>query len=183
MSQASSLPDTWSSLTSLQVLRFSGNSGTAAPFSALPPTWSQLNKLQQLSISNASFSLTGLPQSWSNMTSLRSFKLRNVTFLTAGQLLPSSWGGLSSLQTLEFELVSGLAGTLPSAWQQGLPALQQLHLNSVSNLTASLSDYLVLVNQAFRFTGANGTWQLSTLKLEGLGLSGGIPAAMWNATG
>jgi hypothetical protein len=110
--------------------------------------------------------------------------LCNVSFAAAGQLLPASWGsGLGSLQTLEFELVSGLVGPLPSAWQQGLPALQQLHMSSVPGLNASLTDYLTLANQPFRLPSANGTSSLVSLKLSDLGLSGSIPAAMFNNTG
>jgi hypothetical protein len=109
--------------------------------------------------------------------------LRNVSFAIPGQLLPLSWGGLTNLQALEFELVSGLAGPLPSTWQQGLPALQQLHLSAVSGVNASLSDYLVLVNQAFRVAGANNSADgFASLKLNDMGLSGLIPAAMYNNT-
>jgi hypothetical protein len=109
--------------------------------------------------------------------------LRNVSFAVNAQLLPLSWGGLTSLQTMEFELVSGLAGPLPSTWQQGLPALQQLHLSAVAGLNASLTDYLILVNQAFRVAGANNsTGGLVSLKLNDMGLTGPIPAAMYNNT-
>jgi hypothetical protein len=183
VSQQGPLPAEWSALTSLQILCISGNASTAAAFTSLPASWSQLWQLKELAISNTMFSNDGLPASWSNMTTLRSITLRNVSFAAAGQLLPAGWGSLPSLQALQFELVSGLAGPLPSTWQQGLPALQQLHLSSVSGLNASLADYLVLVNQAIRVADANSsTAGLISLKLDDMGLSGTIPAAMYNNT-
>jgi hypothetical protein len=183
VSQPGPLPAEWSTLTSLQVLRISGNTSSSAAFTSLPASWSQFWQLKELAIANATFTSGGLPASWSNMTALRSMTLRVVSFAAAGQLLPTSWGGLPSLQALEFDLVSGLAGPLPSTWQQGVPALQQLHLSSVAGLNATLTDYLVLVNQAFRAAGVNSsTVGLVSLRLDGLGLTGAVPAAMYNNT-
>ncbi|CUG88193.1 GP46-like surface antigen, putative [Bodo saltans] len=199
------LPDSWSSMTRLQLLLLNSNnlSGT------LPSLWSNMPSLQQLRLDDNSFtgtlpatwqswsgmmyislrgnSLNGtLPASWSTMTVLSYLYLSYNSFSGS---LPSSWSNMIAMQNLNLQSNS-LSGSLPSSWSS-MTALQTLYL-SINRFTGSLpsswSSMTLMVDLDASVNSLSGTlgasWQsmtqLQTLNLSTNTLTGTLPPS-WSA--
>ena len=133
------------------------------------------------------------PGDWAvQLTQLKKLSLVNIS-MSASNALNPTWGNAGSfpaLQQLELTRIDGLMGPVPSTWKTGLPSLTALRIKEVPQIgaTTNLSDWLELVNQAFRGVGANATSSTPSvpagfeLELASVNLTGVIPPAMFNNT-
>jgi hypothetical protein len=131
-------------MSQLHTLRLSGGSNDPA---TLPQELGYLGVLRELSLFDMMVKGT-LAASIVTSDLLVKLQLHNIAFTDGLAQLPAEWSNLHVTQ-LELVNVTGLIGSIPSTWSAsgGFPRLQNLTVQLVSGLTATLDEWWSFISR------------------------------------